>query len=114
MLYFPHLWWIPGMYHESDRKSPFFRRLSTTFTVDFRTPPSCCWQEQCSRHSFLFSCSTSPIFDGFQECITRAIESPIVFFLSKVVHPHYRGDSGRPFLLAPLSANDVSKLTSYS
>jgi hypothetical protein len=40
--------------------------------------------------------------DGFQGSIIRAIESPIVFFLPKAVHPHYRGDSGWPFLLAPL------------
>jgi hypothetical protein len=49
-----------------------------------------------------FSCSTSSILDGFQGSIIRAIESPIVFFLPKAVHPRYRGDSGRPFLLAPL------------
>jgi len=61
--------------------------------VDTR-PRHSCWQEQCSRHSFPFSCSTFPHL--LMDPRNVSWERSKVSFLSQAVYHHYCGISGRP------------------
>jgi len=115
MPYFPHLWWIPGMYHESDRKSSFLSQAVYHHYCGFPDAP-------------------------FLLLIRAMLTSQFPFFMLYFLHlgwipgKYHKSDrkshsvlssKGRPPTLPwrfrttfpagpPLSANDVSKLTSYS